>query len=120
MQIGCTCLKCKAVNEPGESGRQRFTLHCTLYGAGTVPSALQHTQQWKTNLVEENTQAYILVDYGKSSLIHSMSQETAITESLMQFGTGFDQERKKSATLLKCMMLRLTRTILYTEPKIVS
>lgn len=99
MQIGRTCLKRNAVNGPGESGGQRFTLLCTLYGAGTVPSALQHTQQWKTNLVEENTQAYILVDYGKSSLIHSMSQETTITESLMQFRTGFDQKRKKNLLL---------------------
>lgn len=92
MQIGCTCLKCKVVNELGESRRQRFTLHCTLYGAGTVPSALQYTQQLKTNLVEENTQAYILVDYGKSSFIHSMNQDTTITESLTQFGTVFAQE----------------------------
>lgn len=94
MQIGCTCLKCQVVNELGESRRQRFTLHCTLYGAGTVPSAPQYTQQLKTNLVEENTQAYILVDYGKSSFIHSMNQDTTITESLTQFGSVFAQEWK--------------------------
>lgn len=68
MQIGCAYLKCKAVNELGESRRQPFMSSCTSDGTGTVPSALQYTQQLKTNLVEENTQAYILVDYGKSSL----------------------------------------------------
>lgn len=101
--------------------REGSDLHClALYTALGLSQVLCSTQLWKTNLVEENTQAYILVDYGKSSLIHNMSQETTITESLMQFGTGFDQERKKSVTLLKCMMLRLTRTILYSESKIVS
>jgi len=56
-----------------------FQRRRTLHGAGTVPSARQHTQQLKTNLVEENTQAYILVDYRKFSFIHSMIQEAMIT-----------------------------------------
>lgn len=98
MQIGCTCLKWEVVNELGNGKAAIYTVW-HFPGAGRVPSAPQHTQQLETNLLEENTQAYILVDYRKFSVIHSMIQHDCCKSYTIWNGVYLGR-KKKPASLL--------------------